>query len=513
MFLKKDRDPAVVDRRDHEPAAAAPAPRAWSLAARLTAWYALSSFALILLATVLLYWALSMSLDDGHDLFLADKIRLLSDILHQDSHTQQRLEQEVKEGSAARQYARVFVRILDAQGKKVVESPGMDELLPARLFPVSIDLNPRGPDSEPQGTTIRSTKGIQFRTMTAVVSGNTGRRGRWTIQAALSKLPERRVLEGFRQWLWTVLAAALVGCIAVGYEIARQGMQPVNRIAAAARRVRSTTLHERIDQLGLPAELSDLAVSFNDMLDRLEEAFARLSRFSADIAHELRTPVNNLRGQSEVALNRTRSSEEYRETLGSCLEESVRLSRIIDSLLFLARSENPRGQLRTESVRLLYELEAVLDFYEPAAAEAGIRMEIDASPHLSLNVDRTLFQRAVGNLIANALAHTPAGGRISIAAQEAPDQMVRITVSDTGSGIAPEHLPHVLDRFYRADRSRSAVDPGGNVGLGLAIVRSIASMHGGRIEIASEPGRGTQVTLFFPSQSGKPATATSTEIK
>jgi two-component system heavy metal sensor histidine kinase CusS len=202
------------------------------------------------------------------------------------------------------------------------------------------------------------------------------------------------------------------------------------------------------------------------MLDRLEESFKRLARFSADIAHELRTPVNNLRREAEVALGKSRSAEGYREVLGSCLEECARLSRIIDSLL-----------------------------YEAAAAEAGVTLRLICSDGMVANLDRTLFQRAVGNLVANALAHTPAGGIVTVAAGR-EDGAVTVNVTDTGCGIPEAHLPHVFDRFYRVDDARSTAT--GGVGLGLAIVKTIAGLHHGSAMIKSEVGKGTRVTLAFP---------------
>src|SRR5262249_24484696 len=153
-------------------------------------------------------------------------------------------------------------------------------------------------------------------------------------------------------------------------------------ITDTARRIRSTTLHERIEAGRFPAELGALASTFNDMLDRLEESFDRLARFSADIAHELRTPVNNLRRETEVAVRKPRSTDEYREVLGSCLEECLRLGQLIDSLLFLARAESPQAQLVMESVDIGAELATVRDFYEAVATEAGIDLQVQAEAGL-----------------------------------------------------------------------------------------------------------------------------------
>ncbi|HXX95183.1 MAG TPA: heavy metal sensor histidine kinase, partial [Planctomycetota bacterium] len=319
------------------------------------------------------------------------------------------------------------------------------------------------------------------------------------IQVALDVSRGDQMLRRFRSSMFALLGVTLVLSALVGHRIARRGIRPVEEIARTAQRIRSSTLDQRIATAGLPAEISALASTFNGMLSRLEEAFARLARFSADIAHELRTPINTLRGEAEVALGKARSPEEYREILGSSLEEYARLTRLIESLLFLARAEDPGTQIRKETVDLSRELSAVREFYEPAAGERGIRIELEAPPGLEAGVDRTLFQRAAGNLVENALAHTPKGGRITLAAHR-HNGSVQVEVTDTGCGIPAEHLPHVFDRLYRVDRSRTAAT--GGAGLGLAIVKSIAELHGGTAAISSETGKGTRVTLVFPGAAG-----------
>ena len=242
--------------------------------------------------------------------------------------------------------------------------------------------------------------------------------------------------------------------------------------------------------------LSSLASMFNSMFARLQDAFDRISRFSADIAHELRTPLQNLRVQAEVALGKARSESEYRAVLESSLEEFERLSQLIGNLLFLARAADPGLVIVRRRVDLAVELSTVVELYRPLAEEEGIALELDVPPGLAADVERTLFQRAVGNLIENALAYTPAGGVVRVAARSEGGES-RVEVSDTGPGIAPEFLPHVFDRFVRADPSRSKTT--GGVGLGLSIVQSIAGIHGGRVELESRVGEGTCVSILFPA--------------
>jgi two-component system heavy metal sensor histidine kinase CusS len=279
----------------------------------------------------------------------------------------------------------------------------------------------------------------------------------------------------------------------VGYKIARHGIRPVEDIAETARRITSTNLRERIGAEGYPSELASLAGTFNEMLDRLEDSFERISRFSADIAHDLRTPVNNIRGEAEVALARARTVNEYRDVLESSLEEAVRLSELIGDLLFLARAEKPLTELHLEKVDVGELLTNVRDYYEATAAEAGISLTaVEDALVVSADLDRSLMLRAVSNLVSNALAHTPKGGLVTLAVSAIGPE-IRIEVCDTGGGIPAEALPKVFDRFFRVDSSRSQTS--GGTGLGLAIVQSIITLHGGSAEITSELGQGTTVTL------------------
>jgi two-component system heavy metal sensor histidine kinase CusS len=464
----------------------------WSLAGRLTAWYTGAAFVLILGATLFLYETLVSSLEREDDEFLQDKVRVFQVLLRERPGDTAALAREVEWESVARPPGQVYVRVLGPDGTPLAETPNLDQLLPPDLFPAT-PANGGGEAAE-----INGPGGRTFRV--AAARAPLGPNGQaCAIQVAMDRTQEEALLASYRWHSGLALGAALILCAAAGYMIARRGLRPLADITATSRRIRSTTLNERLDEQGLPAELRVLAATFNEMLDRLEESFERLARFSADIAHELRTPVNNLRGEAEVALGRLRSAEEYREVLGSCLEECGRLTRLIDSLLFLARAESGQAALAGEVLDMKQELEAVRDFYEAAAAEGGVRLVVQASSGVVAELDRTLFQRAVGNLVANALAHTLVGGTVTLKAAPEEDK-VRVEVVDTGSGIAPEHLPHVFDRFYRADASRTST--GGNIGLGLALVKGIAALHGGTVAIASTPGKGTCVGFVVPRSRG-----------
>lgn len=470
----------------------------WSLAVRLTVWYVVGSFALVLGVTGLIYLALAANLDKEDDQELTTKIELLRTLLreHPDDQAALREVLDLESNVVHPQHHRSCVYILGPSAKTILESPDAEELLPSRAFPVPIPAN----EEPTSGTNMKSPTGKPLRVLSAQVQVGYPSHGVYTIQVALDRSSEDALLAEYRKGTWLVLGFALVIAAAGGYAIARHGIHPIEAITRAAMRIRTSTLSERLSTTGLPSEIGQLAGQFNEMLDRLEESFDRLSRFSNDIAHELRTPVGNLRGSVEVALNKQRTPDEYREVLGSCLEETSRLARIIDSLLLLARTENPATRIMSEIVDVRNELMAIREFYTAVANDAGMILDVDAPLELRCTLDRTLFQRAVINLVENALAHSFPGGTITIAAKEM-EESVRVSVSDTGSGIPAEDLAHVFDRFYKSqDSCRLSTDSKG-LGLGLPIVKGIAGVHGGSVEISSDIGCGTSVTLLIPTRS------------
>lgn len=454
-----------------------------SIAGRLTAWYVATAFTLVLVATGLLYWTLVQNMRADDQRRLADKVQVVRSLLRERGASPAALK-EVEFEWAAREYEQIYVRVLTSGGETLVETPGMEAVVP-----VQRPTTPAPPP--PEVVEVSGADGRPLRMVTAI----TGPESSHLIQVAVDLTHERQILSAYRTRVWVVLALTLALSAFIGHAIARRGVRPLEQIAHTARQITSSSLDARIDQAYLPDEIGSLAITFNEMLGRLQDSFERLSRFSADIAHELRTPVNNLRGETEVALGRARSPEEYREILASNLEDYERLSRLIDSLLFLARAEHPETRIAREHLNLRRELDTVLDFYEGSASEKDVALTVDVPPTLEIDADRTLFQRAIGNLLANALSHTPSGGTVMVRAV-ANGRHCEIHVVDTGQGIATEDLPRLFDRFYRADKSRTST--AGNLGLGLAIVRSIAQLHGGRVELESQLGQGTRATLVLP---------------
>jgi two-component system heavy metal sensor histidine kinase CusS len=468
-----------------------PVSRLWAtLAFRLTAAYALAGLFLVFASTAILYVFLVSELRKSTDLFLADKENVLRTMLRDQPDDEDALREEVELETAARRYQQFYIRVLDDRNRSLMMTPSMEEQLDLARLASQIQT------ASAQSTRLKGKGGRAFRV--AVISAPVGSPATHNdiIQIAIDVSQTEELLARYRFWFGAILAATFGIFPLVGYRIARHGIRPVEEMATTARHISSTNLQERIHAEGYPFELAALAGTFNQMLDRLEESFERISRFSADIAHDLRTPVNNIRGEAEVALARTRSTEEYQEVIESFLEEAVRLSALIGDLLFLARAESPLGHLRREAVDVGELLTGMVEYYEASAGDGEVTLtrKVNGEP-LTAELDRNLVQRAVGNLISNALANTPPGGSV-VLSSSGDDSTIRIDVSDTGVGIPAEALPRVFDRFFRVDSARS--HSSGGTGLGLSIVQSIAVLHGGDVEIASQLGQGTRVTLRMP---------------
>jgi two-component system heavy metal sensor histidine kinase CusS len=462
-----------------------------TLAFRLAAAYSLAGLVMVILATASLYIVLRAELDRSTELFLADKLHVLRTMLRERPDDEGALREEIELESAARRYQQFYIRLLDEHGVPVLTTPGMAEQLD--LAKLARQTRTRSERS----IAMAGRQGQPFRVTSTTVDVGTPPIHSDTVQIAIDVSQEEELLARYRLSFWGILLATSVLFPLVGYRIARHAIRPVEEIAATARRITSTNLRERIGPEGYPSELAWLAGTFNEMLDRLEESFERISRFSADIAHDLRTPVNNIRGEAEVALARARTVDEYRDVLESSLEEAVRLSELIGDLLFLARAESPLTELHRETVNIRELLTTVRDYYEASATDGGISLVAnDWAKPLNAELDRSLMLRAVSNLVSNAIAHTPPGGTVTLAATD-EHAAIRIEVSDTGFGIPAEALSRVFDRFFRVDPSRSKTS--GSSGLGLAIVQSILTLHGGSAEIASQLGRGTRVTLRMPT--------------
>lgn len=315
----------------------------------------------------------------------------------------------------------------------------------------------------------------------------------FTVAVALDIGEHAHFMSTFREVLWYSVAVGILLTGLLGWFVARRGLAPVRAIAGAAKAISVKRLRVRLPLGEVPTELQDLARSFNDMLARLDDSFQRLSEYSADLAHELRTPISSLTTQTQVALTRARTADEYREILYSNLEEYERLTRMISDMLFIAKADNRLIAPRRELVSLGAEIDDLIDFYQALAEDKGVSIARSGDGRIS--GDRLMLRRAIGNLLSNAMRHVPDGGRIVISVDPQGAGGARIAVENSGEDIPPEHLPRLFDRFYRVDSSR--LRNGDGAGLGLAIAKSIVDAHGGELAVSSANGL-TRFVITLP---------------
>ena len=314
-------------------------------------------------------------------------------------------------------------------------------------------------------------------------------------QVAMSVVPISESLERLR-WLLIVGAIAAVAvAFGGGYLLASLALGPIDRITATARGIGATTLGRRLHLGGPNDEVHRLALAFDEMLDRIDETLDRERRFTADAAHELRTPLTILKGELEVALRRERSPEAYRQAMASMAHEVDRLVRLTNDLLTLARADEGGVPLEREAVSVDELIRWTAEHFQRAARAKGITLETSCPDPHDVRGDPDRLRQLLTNLVDNAITYSSTGARVRLRCDR-DGSFARIAVADTGIGIAPEDLPHVFDRFYRADRARVRTSAGS--GLGLPIAQVIVRAHDGRIVVESHPGRGTTVTVWLP---------------
>jgi two-component system heavy metal sensor histidine kinase CusS len=309
----------------------------------------------------------------------------------------------------------------------------------------------------------------------------------------VDRLRDSALLAGFIKASLVAIPLLMV-MVALGAGlIARTGLAPLRRFNQLAASIGTKSLNQRVSLAGLPGELVDMAVEFNNMLERIDEGYQRLQDFSGDLAHEMRTPVATLLGRTQVALSQTRTMEDLREVLEGNVEELERLSTLISDMLFIASAEHNAALIQAESVDLAGEAQRVAEYMSLIAEDKNVHLQVaGAAPPIS--GDRQLVQRAITNLVTNAIRHASEGSTVSIVIAFT-GLAATLAVANLGESISPANQERIFDRFFRIDSARARAK--GGTGLGLAIVRSIASAHKGSVAVQSEGGR-TTFTLAFP---------------
>ena len=464
--------PAEVDLHERS--------RPWSIVFRLAVLFTFAAATMLLCAMGAAYLVVVGHVDHDNDRYLTDKLAAIRADVAADPGPKALNRVLTMVRVADKAYA---VRILNQSGGIIAESPKMSSFLPIDVFPKT--LSARG--QRPVVMLYRSHNRKDFALVSAHMDlGNQ----RLTLQLAQERTHDRKFAARYALLLAGIVGCAIVTCAGVAFLVTRRVLRPLRNLGQSINRTGATRLREQVPVDGWPEELQPLAIGYNRMLGRLEDSFTRLSQFSADLAHELRTPIAILRGEAEEVLTKPRSADQYREVIESSLEELQRLSAMIDNLLFLARAETTAA-VQFGSFDGRAAIEEIREFYELVAQEQGI--EIACRGEGMIYGEPNLFRRALINLLTNALRFTPSGGTITVSLQHR-NGASEVSVADTGCGISSEHVPNVFDRFYRANAARNAT----GTGLGLSIVKSIMQTHEGTVSVQSNPGKGTTVTISFP---------------
>jgi two-component system heavy metal sensor histidine kinase CusS len=343
--------------------------------------------------------------------------------------------------------------------------------------------------------------GGRYRGISRALSSSLPGQSAMTGAAAISIGAHEQFVSSFlRSLAWSIVGGIAVTAL-LSWIVAHRGLAPVHAVARVAKRISAEQLGERLPTQSVPAELVDLAEAFNGMLDRLEESFQRLSDFSSDLAHEMRTPISNVMMHTQVALSSAATADEYREVLYSNLEEHERLARMIADMLWLAKADRGLMMPKAEQVDLAAEVRSLFAYYEAFVDERGVHLAL--SGEAVVVGDHLMLRRAIGNLLSNAIRHTARGNTVTVTLGRDASGVVELGVENPGPDIPPEHLPRLFDRFYRVDPSHA--NSGEGAGLGLAITQAITQAHRASLGVTSTGGR-TRFVIVFARQESAGAT-------
>jgi len=463
---------------------------------RLTLWGAGITLVVCLLLCAILYMGLWISLMHEVDGVLEGEVQeLTASVFQEHDHDYQAAEQSISLELAHRLRGDLSFRLLDDRGHVLVNSDPEQRLRGVQIPATDSSSNFSGGSFET--ITIPNSR-TPVRVCTWLFEPENGQI--YIVQVAYLLDRVTRSLTIFR---WVCIAALFVVSIAAlagGRIIATRSLRPIQAMTAKANQISVKELDERLPRTDTGDELDHLAETLNKMLDRVQQYVTGLRQFTADASHEFRTPLAALRGNAEVALTRHRTEAELRQVIEESIEQYDRLGRIAEDLLLLARADAGHLHIKREKVSLDEAIDDVVDLYRPLAQDQDIELTFTDCNAIWLEADSSRLRQMIGNLIDNAIKYGGAKGKVTVALSS-EDSTAQITVADNGPGLTPEQLSRVFDRFYRVDPSRSAQNPGG-AGLGLAICRTIAEAHGGRIDISSAPGKGTSISVFIPVNAG-----------
>ncbi|GAA4011946.1 heavy metal sensor histidine kinase [Actimicrobium antarcticum] len=461
--------------------------RSISITSRLAILFASVTMVTFAAVGIYLYDVLAQQLERGDDVELIGKTSLVRHLLLEAGSIAAIGGEPHPFVDAVFGHEGLILSLKDKDGRLLVMSRQPSKEIP-EMIPVPASRNAEASDVHDWRTAVGTGRFVS-------ILGAVGDPGHTPVTITIAREGSDRsaMLAEYAENLFFAVMAGSTLAAVLGFFIVRVGMRPLRQVIIKANEISTHQLNTRLSTDDTPLELRELGLAFNAMLNRLEDGVRRLSQFAADIAHDLRTPINTLLVETQVILSGLRTPDEYQAVLVSNIEEYERLARLVENTLFLARADNAQLALRPEVLDMPTELGKICDYFEGIADEADVRLDV-ASNDVQLQADRVLFRRAVSNLVSNAISHSPRGSAINIRAVWRREY-VEISVSNNGSPIPAVHLPHIFERFYRVDPARSFSTH--SSGLGLAIVRAIMVLHGGDALVESKPGASTVFRLRF----------------
>jgi heavy metal sensor kinase len=453
-----------------------------SIRFRLTLWFVLLLAITLAIFSAAVYLALRANLNSNLDDSLESRAEIIEGLVTRGG----RLDVSGLNIPGDPVEGEEFVRIFNASGTVVFDNSGPNFQPPDNSSAVSIALSgARSRQDVKMGPGLRALT-TPIRTNGQVIGA---------VEVALSTEDVTSTLRILLIIIAIAYPLALLIASGGGVFLAGRALSPIDGLTRTARKISAEDLSQRLDMPLPDDEVGRLARTFDEMIARLDDAFRRQRQFTADASHELRTPLTAIKGQTEVALQRDRNPAEYRQVLGAVNSEVDRMIRLVGSLLALARADARQVSLSRENISLNSVITDAADQVRPATDVKGISMRLHPEGDIRITADQDLLLQLTLNLLDNAVKHTPQGGAIDVS-WSLGKGYAKVVVSDEGPGIAPEHLPHIFDRFYRVDKARSRA--AGGVGLGLSISRWIAEAHGGSIQADSAPGGGATFTVHLP---------------
>jgi heavy metal sensor kinase len=456
-----------------------------TLAFRLTLWYA-GIFALSSCIAFLLFYTLITSvIRDRTDQELAGQVRRFAAALASEG-VGEVTRAAVIEAQAAG-VRKVFFRLLYPNGVAFSSSNmAYWQDIAIRGSAIQQLLRGEGPVFE---TVVIPGRKDQVRVLYAMLSPGI------IVQVGEAMETYSRFLDAFKGLFITTMAFLIVLAAGVGWFMAKRAVSGVESVTRTARMISAGTIEKRVPVKARGDEIDQLAITFNQMLDRVETLLTELREMTDNIAHDLKSPVTRIRGAAEVTLTTGRSLGEYEAMAASTIEECDRLLDMINTMLLISKTEAGVDKLNLEEIDLTRTVRDACELFRPSAEDKGITLNCEAWEGLKVTGDVRMIQRALSNLLDNGVKYTPPGGRVDVSVSENEQRHVLISIKDTGVGISESELPRIFERFYRGDQSRSQT----GVGLGLNLARAIVRAHGGDIRVTSAPGQGSTFIVSLPS--------------